>query len=218
MLDISIISMKDSPRRERFYDFPYPFDWMDAHTEPTNFDDKKAQVLYHRPLRRGEMGCTISHYELYRRLLNHQNEWHLILEDDARLESSFADFYQQCQKVDLPHNPMVLIIGHSKTDPDLQWVQRLKQPMKTVLNIGHHQFGDKHVSFVGTVGYLINRAVLVKILQQRPYWIADDWHHLASRYCMLKMRWFMRQLMASVQQVIRLFSHTIFINNLSNKY
>lgn len=180
MLDISVISIKDSRRRERFHGFPYVFEWMDAYTESASFDAQTAQALYQRQLRTGEMGCTISHYELYRRLLNRQNEWHLILEDDAQLEPDFHDFYQQCHWIDLPARPTILILGHSKTHRNFQWVQKLKQPMKRVLEIGHHHFGDKHLSFVGTVGYLINRAALEKILQHQPHWIADDWLRLAS--------------------------------------
>lgn len=183
--DIHIIAMSDSKRRDRFKNFPYPFSFFDAYTKPVDFNLKKAFSLYGRTLRKGEIGCTTSHYELYKRLHNTSAfDWHLILEDDALVETEFQSLYTNFTEAitgrALNDKPLVLILGHSKTSKEFQWVQSLKQPMKTEISIDKHQFGEKYVSLVGTVGYLINDKALKIILQNPPFWLADDWKVLNS--------------------------------------
>lgn len=174
--DINIISMPDSHRRNRFNSFTYPFDFFNAYSSPVNFDVKKATEYYGRDIRKGEIGCTTSHYELYKKLKkNSSYNWHLILEDDASIEKEFQSLCNNFDMLSAEIRPMILILGHSKTVKKFQWVQKLKQPMKTELQIGSHQFGKKYVNLVGTVSYMINNSAIDTILQHTPYWLADDW-------------------------------------------
>lgn len=168
--------MPDSHRRNRFNSFTYPFNFFDAYSSPVNFDVKKATEYYGRDIRNGEIGCTTSHYELYKKLRKgSSHNWHLILEDDAKIEDGFQSFYNNFDPSIFQNVPTILILGHSKTIKKFQWIQKLKQPMSVEFTCGHHQFGKKHVNLVGTVGYIINNAAIDTILQHTPYWLADDW-------------------------------------------
>ena len=50
------------------------------------FDFKKSKNYHSNDLALGEVGCTLSHYECYKRLLASDQEFALIVEDDAGLE------------------------------------------------------------------------------------------------------------------------------------
>ena len=49
------------------------------------FDTKKTYERYGRDLNRGEIGCTLSHINCYRQLLNNTPNFSLILEDDISI-------------------------------------------------------------------------------------------------------------------------------------
>jgi beta-1,4-galactosyltransferase len=58
------------------------------------YDEARALQTCHRKLTRGEIGCTLSHLFLYRKMALEGIEWALILEDDVVLGEHFLEFYQ----------------------------------------------------------------------------------------------------------------------------
>ena len=51
----------------------------------TRFDKRLAYKRYGRELNVGEMGCTLSHYKCYKKIVEKQEKYVFILEDDVTL-------------------------------------------------------------------------------------------------------------------------------------
>ncbi|HCD1256111.1 TPA: glycosyltransferase family 25 protein [Citrobacter amalonaticus] len=177
-----VISMQNSQRRDdfrqKFTGMQYSF--YNAISEDSNleFKNKIAKSIYGRNLRNGEIGCTLSHFNLIRKLVaSKDEEWSLIIEDDAIPEINFFHFISEFEDKYLTTEPEVILLGHSKTRKKDLLIQRLKQPLRNYRSINGYAFGEnRHISMCGTVSYLINKAA-AEILadNEYPYWLADDW-------------------------------------------
>lgn len=90
-LDVHVIALKNSPR---IYDFfceynlryvPHIFKGINA--KSSDFDHKKYKETQGVAPRKGKgkshLGCTLSHFYLWKKLKDSENDFHLILEDDA---------------------------------------------------------------------------------------------------------------------------------------
>lgn len=181
-----VISLKNSERRQNFNKIFAGFghEYYDA-TIPQDcdprFDQFIAKSLYGRKLRNGEVGCTLSHFEIIKEFSqsNDDSQWLLLMEDDALPEPHFKKFIDSfCQTIDT-HDviPKVILLGHSKTSKKNLFMQRLTQPLVKTLIVDEFIFGqNKDISFCGTVCYLINKhAAQVLSECKKPYWMADDW-------------------------------------------
>lgn len=181
-----VISLNGSERRKNF-DRLFSFlehKYFDAIVPADNdprFDQFIAKSLYSRELRKGEVGCTLSHAEMIKSFSEStdDSQWLLIMEDDALPEPQFQkfidDFSEECSK--LSNTPQVILLGHSKTSKKHLFVQGLKQPLANKIKIAGHIFGqNKYVTRCGTVCYLINKAAAITLSKPlKPYWLADEW-------------------------------------------
>lgn len=85
---------------------------------------EEVEVLYGRPLRRGEIGCALAHRECYRRLLASDSEWALVFEDDARIArpdalAELTDSISRRQPLDTP--AVIMLYGRQMVgDPALR--------------------------------------------------------------------------------------------------
>lgn len=130
------------------------------------FDCKRFLWRYGREVMPGEVGCTLSHRECYRKLLSSKEEFALILEDDVR-------FLAEENRVE---DLIATISGQMSGKPRVVTLTR------------HHFYysrGERPVGGEyslcrvreawGTCAYLVNRkaaAVLLKI--GKPWFVADD--------------------------------------------
>lgn len=181
-----MVSLNESERRENFDKLfaGLGHEYFDAIVPQDNeprFDQFIAKSLYGRELRKGEVGCTLSHIEIIKSFSEStdDSQWLLIMEDDALPEPQFQqfidDFSEECSQ--LTDTPKIILLGHSKTSKKHLFVQSLKQPLKTKLTIGKQFFGvNPRVTMCGTVCYLINKPA-AKIVAQanKCFWITDDW-------------------------------------------
>ncbi len=181
-----VVSLKKSGRRENFDKLfsGLGHEYFEAIVPENNdprFEQFIAKSLYGRELRKGEVGCTLSHFEIIKKFcqVNDGSEWLLVMEDDALPEKHFHKFMSSFHtSIGIHDNiPKVILLGHSKTSKKNIFIQRLTQPLakKTVVN--GFAFGqNKNVSFCGTVCYLINKQAACIISECKvPYWMADDW-------------------------------------------
>ncbi|MCX2534400.1 glycosyltransferase family 25 protein [Plesiomonas shigelloides] len=181
-----VVSLNNSERRvhfdKNFSDINYEyFNAISPKDNDPRFDQFIARSLYGRKLRKGEVGCTLSHFEIINKfsVSNDNSDWVLIMEDDALPEPGFKKFIDYFHNnADIPSGtPLVLLLGHSKTSKNKLFFQRLTQPLVNTLIIDDFVFGEnKNISFCGTVCYMINKCA-AKILAECkiPYWMADDW-------------------------------------------
>ena len=127
------------------------------------FDKELSFQRYGRKLNPGEIGCTLSHYKCYKSLLESQEEYALILEDDISIlrDLNVLDEFTSVLK---SNKPIVLFLSGD------YWYMN-----KGRLN---EQYSKACVyDAVGTYAYFINKAACKKILQKIdiPSHVADHW-------------------------------------------
>ncbi|WP_102408555.1 glycosyltransferase family 25 protein [Parabacteroides bouchesdurhonensis] len=135
---------------------------------PRLFDTEHFMDRYHGriPLM-GEIGCTLSHRKCYRKLLESDEEYALILEDDATFlyPEKMASYYEACRK--LISGKADVILSSSRC---LLYTYRRQR-------VNGFDFYPVHTAFA-THAYIINRKAAMKILQkdELPSMVADDWY------------------------------------------
>lgn len=127
---------------------------------------------YVRTPSRGEIGCTLSHRECYRRLLESEEEYALILEDDV------VFFYQE--KVEDLLEKIVELL--KKTTPHLITLSihetYYKEKKRQIGNYFIYKLWDG----TGTYAYLINRkAARILLSVSRPFIVADDFLYIRRK-------------------------------------
>lgn len=178
---IKSISLIDSKNKAKFnfnfknYKYSY-FNALLGLEHKSEFQRSLFMNRYRREPRNGEIGCTLSHYNLIKELANSDIEHMIILEDDALPTEHFNSFIMTNELYN--QEPAVVLLGHSKTRKKDLFLQRLKQPLMDKILIGGHLFGkNNRITECGTVAYYINKKAAEIIANyKKPYWLADDWH------------------------------------------
>lgn len=122
----------------------------------------------HNPLP-GEIGCTLSHRECYRRLLDSREKFALILEDDVRFLAREETLVDNLKEIidKMPDRPYVMTLAsHVIYYP------------KSEYKVEQYSFCRVHHAW-GTCAYLINRKgaeVLLRI--GKPYYVADNYQEM----------------------------------------
>lgn len=130
------------------------------------FDFKKSKNYQSNDLALGEVGCTLSHYECYKRLLAADQEFALIVEDDIGF------------KWNEPYDDILKISAR---------YIRSKKPL-VLLNFAFFDYMGKGISVkdnykiyktykaASATIYFINRQAANMIVSAGPpFWVADDW-------------------------------------------
>ncbi|OOF41770.1 Lsg locus protein 4 [Rodentibacter mrazii] len=195
---------KDEQRRALFFSQPDTADFcvfsaintMQREWEELaqQFDLAQFERCYGRKVTKGEIGCTLSHLEVYRLIVEDESvaddDYALVCEDDAL----FAPNFQQNLTALLSQNnamPIVLI-GQSKIAQFNDIELEINYP--TTFSFLCHKAGDVAYAypyksyFAGTVGYLIKKSAaraFLKLLEQgKPFWLADDFLLFETRFAL----------------------------------
>lgn len=131
-------------------------------------DDARSLARYGRVLTPGELGCALSHARAYEQVLGGEDEFALILEDDAVLLPDVRSLLSSEE----------LLRWMAQPEPRLL----LMTPIRAFLQRGARQFvGEYRLVKVRRAwegyGYLVNRAAAEAMLAvNSPAWLsADDW-------------------------------------------
>lgn len=163
-----VISLKDSKRRpflrENFGDVEV-FDGVNGTSEIEEFEDEVvvrgglripldrafSQSIRGRQLGRGQMGCALSHYLLWKALAESDEAAYLIMEDDARVQR--PQFEQAMQQLPAPADVVYL------HDHDLRFNQAPRE---------HSRYNQLFYRTTGGVahthGYIISREHAARIV------------------------------------------------------
>jgi glycosyl transferase family 25 len=138
-----------------------PFEFIDA-VEGAALSAAQIEEIYdpglsvkqvHRELVPAELGCYLSHCNVYRRMVEENLQEVLVLEDDTELDDSFVEIVMA--RHSFPADLELLLLAHHGAQKYFWWKQRI--PGKRSL-----------VRFVtppmATMGYLVRRAGAEKIL------------------------------------------------------
>lgn len=129
------------------------------------FDSKKFLNRYYRILKGGEVGCTLSHRVCYRKLLESDEEFALILEDDVNfiypedVEAILKDIMDTCSN----SKPYFITLA-----------MHLFYYPKKYRKLGKYTLYRINEAY-GTCAYLINRKAAGRLLSVScPFTVADD--------------------------------------------
>lgn len=127
------------------------------------FDLNLARKRYGRPINPGEIGCTLSHFKCYNTLLNSDNPYALILEDDITIMRDFSEI--DAIAASLPDDkPWVLFLSAD------YWYTTMRKfnSQNSIASV---------YDAVGTYAYIINRKGAELILRKNPKAsnVADHW-------------------------------------------
>lgn len=157
------------------------------------FNSKKFIDRYYRTPRGGEIGCTLSHRECYRKLLESDEEFALILEDDVNflypedVEATLKDILDE-YKDDKPY--FITLAMHFAYYP------------KKCRKLGKYTFYGIY-NACGTWAYLINRRAAERLLSvSRPFIVADDFPFIRQRGIRVKGIYPTFAIGASTQKII----------------
>lgn len=185
---VFVISLPGSPRRARIAralsHLGIPFSFVEAiegraMTETTLhavYDEARALKHIGRPLGRGEVGCALSHQQIYRTMVDEGLPFAIVLEDDAILGEAIVSFRQNmaCLVEDVELVSLNALFGFVHRRPSYAFLDR-----------GLHR-ANSTVS--GAVAYFIRLSAARKFLRQghRIFTLAD-WplDHRAVRHYIL---------------------------------
>ena len=176
-MDIHVISLKDSCRREICKNrlvskgfnpvFHNAFDARNSNENQLEglFDFKLFRETFNYKIGHGVVGCTLSHYNLYKALLGCKNKskYYVIVEDDCR---PFVTSNELENIVDpaLETSFDILLLGYSKMDDDQYQNVNKMNPFKKLYSSGKFDVGIRYKqSSCGTVAYVVSRRFLEKI-------------------------------------------------------
>lgn len=139
------------------------------------FDQEKAMKMYGRELRRGEIGCTMSHKKCAQMLLDSGEQSALFLEDDLIWQDveHLGSVVSAAEKILATETPMILLLSGD------YWY--------TCLNSMTGKYKVASVrDAVCTQSYMINRAGAKKLLELGNWHVADDWWAIKKQGIKLK--------------------------------
>ncbi len=131
-------------------------------------DDELKKILHPKKskgMTRGEIGCSLSHYNIYKKIITENIEFALVLEDDAKLEKDLKQTISSL-KNHLPESPTIILLG----------------PINKYSTLDSKNISDNYklvnvLEAALSHGYLINKSAAVKLLDfLYPIWLeADRW-------------------------------------------
>ena len=132
------------------------------------FDGSKFSKTYLRSIRRGELGCVLSHQKCYKDLLDSEEEISIVFEDDIVLKSSAEEIIRTAKQIMPLDKPAVLLLS------GWYWYSR-KRPLD------NERFICKVIDARLAHAYVINREAARIMYHQKPYFLADDWGVMRRR-------------------------------------
>ncbi|WMB74457.1 glycosyltransferase family 25 protein [Shewanella oncorhynchi] len=195
---IYVVSLADEiARRANFnnqakssgFEFEYidavDFRYIDT-DDLVNFTSSTQQGTIKRVLTKGEVGCALSHFKCYQKLLADDANWAWIIEDDADLGRLKPDSIENIISLVEEINVDVIILGHSKLAKDDESLFYLFEPLKNIANGSNFALGKPWKNWTcGTVSYLISQAGAKKMLDffadRKVVTVADDWRFFEEK-------------------------------------
>ena len=136
------------------------------------FDARRAQIAY-GPMSRGEIGTSLSHLEIYRRMVEQEVPCAVILEDDVLLADDFRDLLA-------PEGAQSLAAAFGPDDPVMVQMTHVARGYRQgAIALGSRQIVRPHGGVWLTSGYFLTLAAARNLLRAMyPVWmVADHWRY-----------------------------------------
>ena len=133
------------------------------------FDQKRAVDYYGRECTPGEVGCTLSHQKCYQALINSDDEYALILEDDVIILEAFENIIAEVKQFLLEGSPTIILLSGGF------WYTHTKKQ----IDIGHNLVNIHDALF--THSYIITKSAAKLLIEKKPFFQADNWRYIKSK-------------------------------------
>ena len=136
------------------------------------FDARRADIAY-GPMSRGEIGTSLSHLEIYRRMVEQEVPCAVILEDDVLLADDFRDLLA-------PEGAQSLAAAFGPDDPVMVQMTHVARGYRQgAIALGSRQIVRPHGGVWLTSGYFLTLAAARNLLAAMyPVWmVADHWRY-----------------------------------------
>ncbi|MBD8356481.1 glycosyltransferase family 25 protein [Klebsiella pneumoniae] len=130
----------------------------------------------------GEIGCSFSHINVYKKLLESNDEWICVLEDDVIIDKQFSIFIKQMDFSDLKPGALYLLGGQDGLNNRHKVVRAIK---------GHRYIGQQkfHRIVSGeqfifrTCCYVLHRITAEKLISEfeDSFFVADEWAYFKTK-------------------------------------
>ncbi|MEX5954459.1 glycosyltransferase family 25 protein [Providencia vermicola] len=135
---------------------------------------------YNKPSCANEVACSLSHQLIYKKIVNSNYEWAIILEDDAIISDKLSDLVKQLnnEKTSLLKKNNIYLLGGQE---GLNSRKRLSLSFFNKIKIGNVVFRKvtyKPSKLFRTCCYLIHRDECEKLITlfDKAYYVADSWN------------------------------------------
>ena len=135
------------------------------------FSQEQAYKRYGRYLKRGEIGCTLSHRKCFRQLSDSDEQVAFIMEDDIifRIEpEGFGKLLKLLMPILLTSEPVIVVLFG-----EYWWTTARK------LSPGYKLMSVYEA--ISAQGYLVNRKAADLLLSCETAYLADDWSQIISQ-------------------------------------
>jgi glycosyl transferase family 25 len=132
------------------------------------FADALSFLRYGRYLRAGEIGCTLSHQACYKEMVQSDEQYVLIFEDDIIPYKELVDVLDLVKvHIDTDIPSIILLSGGY-----WYWTKKKIAPDYQLASVYDASFAH---------AYLINKKAAQLLIHEKPFWLADDWGYLRSK-------------------------------------
>jgi glycosyl transferase family 25 len=132
------------------------------------FADSVSFQRYGRYLRPGEVGCTLSHHACYKELAQSNENYVLIFEDDIIPYKELVDVLTLLKRYIDTRVPTIILLSGGYW----YWTKQKLDHTYQLASIYDANF---------THAYLINKKAAQLLVNEKPFWLADDWEYLKSK-------------------------------------
>jgi glycosyl transferase family 25 len=132
------------------------------------FNGQQFFERYGKYPRQGEIGCTLSHQKCYKELAASNNNYSIIFEDDIIPYQDLENTLEILKPyIDIVKPTIILLSGG-------YWYYAKKKLTN------NYQLAFVYDAYF-THAYLINKSAATLLINERPFWLADDWRYLNLR-------------------------------------
>lgn len=137
-------------------------------------------LKYNKPSHPNEVACSLSHQSIYKKIIDSDVEWAIILEDDAIIDNPLSDFIHELEQgktSQLKKNHIYLLGGqeglNSRKRLSLSFFNKIK-----ISNVTFRKVTYKPSKIFRTCCYLIHRDECKKLIDlfSDAYYVADSWN------------------------------------------
>lgn len=197
-LRIYVVSLRDSTRRsliiKQCSKLEIDFIFVDAVNGKLLSPDEISSInnnpsvtqRYKRKIGVGEIGCTLSHQNIYKDIIKNDIDYAIIFEDDIKLSESLHEvinYFNCVESSNLDRN--LYVLGGQEGLPSQEMLVisgRSKIKLSESLYFNKLNFSSRYI--YRTCCYAISKTVAINLnsVFNRSFYIADDWHYLFSQH------------------------------------